>query len=155
MDEYEKSGVQTASPFHMMEDNLVKTQEIKPDLNTSGIRPLWIRALVKLDKVEAKTKGGIYLPEQTKDKEEELQVKGTLVAAGPNAFDEMKGVPPVPGDRVYVGRYAGSWIEGADGVRYRLINGRDIFAVIEQETPAATAYRQPVAAVCFGNRPEL
>jgi chaperonin GroES len=126
------------------------SEEFTSTINTSGIRVLWIRALVKLDKVEEKTQGGIFIPEQVKDKEEELQVKGTLIAVGPNAFDEMGGDPPRPGDRVYVGRYAGSWIYGADGERYRLINGRDIFAVIEQETPAATTYNRPVAASCFG-----
>ncbi len=125
--------------------------EMKLDIsiNTSGIRPLWIRALVKLDTVDEKTQGGIVIPEMVRDKEGETQVKGTLVAAGPNAFDEMKGDPPVPGDRVYVARYAGAWVVGADGERYKMVNGRDIFAVIEVETPTATNYGQAVAAVCF------
>lgn len=101
--------------------------------NTSGIQPCWLRVLVLPDKIEEKTAGGIYLPQDTQEKEELKQMWGTLIAHGGNAFDEFKGIIPQVGDRVLFGKYAGAMQVGKDGQRYRLVNGRDIIAVQEKE----------------------
>ena len=105
-------------------------QEVK---NTSGRKPTWIRALVLPDKVDEKAgeAGMIIKPIMVKEKEEMVQIDGTLIAIVGNAFDEMK--PPVPqvGDRISFAKYAGFHFDGADKQEYRLINGRDIFAILE------------------------
>ena len=106
--------------------------KIEP-LNTSGIEPTWIRALVLPDPVQEQTKGGIILAQVTKDREEMTQTKGTLIAIGGNAFDGMVGNIPDEGDRVYIGKYAGIRLLGADGKEYRMVNGRDIFGIITKE----------------------
>lgn len=101
--------------------------------NTSGRKPTWIRALVLPDKVDEKAgeAGLIIKPTMVKDKEEMVQIDGTLIAVGGNAFDGM--APPIPqvGDRVSFAKYAGFYFEGKDRQEYRMINGRDIFAILE------------------------
>ena len=100
-------------------------------VNPSGIDPTWIRVLVRLDEVEEVTAGGIVLPQIVKEREELKQVKATMIAVGGNAFDDFKGAVPQPGDRVYVGRYAGARVIGEDGIEYRMVNGRDVFGIIK------------------------
>ena len=52
-----------------------------------------------------------------------------LVAIGGNAFEDWKGDLPQVGDRVVVAKYAGlNYVD--DGATYRIINDKDIAAVI-------------------------
>ena len=101
--------------------------------NESGICPVEFKVLVLLDKVEEKTDGGIYLPEQTREKEEWASQRGTLIAVGGNAFEDWKGAIPKPGDRVYAARYAGSNVDGKDGKTYQLMNDKELAAIITEE----------------------
>ena len=104
--------------------------------NPSGIMPTEYKCLVKPDKVEEKTKGGIIVPQTQRDRDQHAVTTGTLVASSVFAFtfeDGGKGYAPQPGDRVVYGKYLGSEIEGKDGETYRLINDRDISAVLEPD----------------------
>jgi len=102
--------------------------------NTSGVRPLDNRVLVKPDNVETVTKGGIILVDT--EKEQMAQVRGTLIAAGVNAWAEAAAtspefVTPSPGTRVLIAKYGGIVIDGEDGEKYRIMNDLDITAVLE------------------------
>lgn len=103
--------------------------------NTSGVRPLDNRVLVKPDNVENKTAGGIYLPDDHTDKQQMAQIRATLVAAGVNAWAEAKVSPdfeaPAPGSRVLIAKYGGIVIDGDDGEKYRIMNDEDITAILE------------------------
>lgn len=103
--------------------------------NTSGVAPLDQRVLVKPDPVEERTKGGIILAAQTLEQQEYATVKGTLVAAGVNAWAEAKAargfIPPLPGDRVMIAKYGGVVIDGDDGEKYRILNDEDVVAILE------------------------
>lgn len=105
-------------------------------MNNSGIVPLDVRVLVKPDKVEEKTKGGIILPDQHKDQQKWATVKGTLVAVGTNAWIEASAsngfIPPKPGARVLFAKYGGVNLEGTDGDEYRIMNDEDIVAKLEE-----------------------
>ena len=105
-------------------------------MNTSGIEPLDVRVLVRPDKVEEVTKGGIILAPTITEKEQFATVKATLVAAGVNAFAEAKANPaftaPGPGDRVMIAKYGGVNIKGDDGEDYRLMNDDDIVARLKE-----------------------
>lgn len=102
--------------------------------NTSGYTPVDVRILVKPDKAQEMSKGGVYIPQTAQEKEKYATIKATLVAAGPNAFSEWGFTNGVdPGRRIIVAQYAGSNVKGADGEDYRLMNDEDVVAIIEVE----------------------
>lgn len=98
-------------------------------MNESGVYPVEYKVLIKPEVVENKTSGGLYLPDQTKDKDQMAQVKGVLVAIGGNAFEDWQAAPEI-GDKVYFAKYAGYVIKGEDGEEYRLANDKDVAAII-------------------------
>lgn len=100
--------------------------------NPSGVRPVDLRVLVKPDPVEETTKGGILLPDSTKDRAKYAGTKATLIAVGDNAFREWgdKALKPVPGDRVLFAQYSGAEHVTPNGERYIVMNDADLLAVI-------------------------
>jgi chaperonin GroES len=112
-------------------------------MNQSGLIPLEFFVVVELDPTEEKTKGGIILPSQTTDKDKLATQEGTLVAVSPHAFSyaewraDMR--KPEVGERVLFKRYAGSLHERETGGAkrsYRLLNDKDVIAIVEPEAPA-------------------
>ena len=106
--------------------------------NESGIYPQEYNCLVKPREVHEKTEGGLYLPDDVKQKDANAQTKGVLVAVSPMAFanpDRPEGSrTPTSGDTVSYARYAGatSRIMGRDGVEYIILKDIDITAIIEE-----------------------
>ena len=104
--------------------------------NPSGIRPTEYKVLVSPIKVDEKTKGGIILPDETKERDQFAQMQGILVAMSPLAFtyadkDEWGDAEkPKPGDKVMFARYAGAAVKGMDGADYRIISDKDVSAVL-------------------------
>ncbi len=101
--------------------------------NESGILPTEYKVLISPVEVDQKTRGGIIIPDETKDRDQFAQMKGTLVAVSPLAFtydDWKNGSPPKPGDTVLFAKYAGAVVDGKDGKKYRLTNDKDIAAVL-------------------------
>jgi len=100
------------------------------DINQSGIIPTGGHLLVYPDKVEEKTAGGIFLPQETRDKEQQAATIGTLVAIGPGAWADIDdGFAWADiGDKVSYAKYAGVSMKGQDGEFYVLINDNDILA---------------------------
>ena len=47
--------------------------------------PAGHRVLVRPERVEEKTRGGLYVPEHTRERQQAASIRGELVAAGPNA----------------------------------------------------------------------
>lgn len=100
--------------------------------NTSGITPVDLRVLVKPDKVEEKTSGGLYKPDSTIEREKYAGTRATLVAHGPNAFIEWgTGNGIKPGARVHYAQYSGARIKGEDGEDYVVMNDKDLTCIIE------------------------
>lgn len=98
-------------------------------MNSSGIQPLEYNVLVLPKEVEAKTAGGVLLPDDTKEKEQFGQMEGRLVAVSPLAFnfDEMPpGMRPQPGAHVIFYRYEATEIKGRDGKMYWLMKDKAI-----------------------------
>jgi chaperonin GroES len=105
--------------------------------NPSRIQPTEFKVLVHPKEVDEKTTGGIIIPEQSKEREQYAQQEGELIAVSPLAFtyqdwptDNVTGYPRV-GDTVLFAKYSGAKVTGMDGVEYRLVNDKDIGAVIE------------------------
>lgn len=104
--------------------------------NESGIYPIEYKALIRVSKVEEKTEGGIIIPDVSKDREQFAQMQGELVALSPKAFSYEdwgadKDVLPKPGDRVLFAKFAGVDVRGKDGASYRIVNDKDIAAVLK------------------------
>jgi chaperonin GroES len=93
------------------------------------MRPLHDRILVKRVEEEAKTKGGIIIPDTAKEKPQEAKV--VAVGSG-RVTDEGKRVAPEvkKGDRVLFGKYSGSEVQ-IDGEEHLIIREEDVLAIIE------------------------
>lgn len=99
-------------------------------LNTSGIEPLEYKVLVLPEKVEEKTKGGILLPDEIKERDQHAAMQGRVIAISPTAFNfDEKAPRPAVGEAVIFARYSGVTIKGSDGQDYRLMNDKDIAGV--------------------------
>lgn len=103
--------------------------------NDSGIHPMEYNVLVLPQEVENKTKGGLYLADETVEKDSFSRMEGDLVAVSPLAFNfddwpEGARVPQV-GDRVLFSKYNATEILGRDGMKYWIMKDRSIAAVVE------------------------
>jgi chaperonin GroES len=94
------------------------------------IRPLSDKVLVERVEAEAKTAGGIVLPDTAKEKPQ----RGKIVAVGEGRLLEdgtRKQVQVKKGDLVLFTSYAGTEIK-VDGKEYLIMDESDIMAVIEK-----------------------
>ena len=92
-------------------------------------RPLHDRVVVKRIDAEAKTKGGIIIPDTAKEKPQE----GEVIAVGPGARDDSGKIHPLDvaaGDRVLFGKWSGSEIK-LDGQDLLIMKESDILGVLE------------------------
>ena len=91
-------------------------------------RPLHDRVVVKRIDAEAKTKGGIIIPDTVKEKPQE----GEVVAVGPGGRDESGKLVPVevkPGNRVLFGKWSGTEVK-LDGEELLIMKESDIMGVL-------------------------
>ena len=92
------------------------------------VKPLQDRVLIKRVEEEAKTKGGIIIPDSAKEKPQE----GLVVAVGPGKVTDAgnRVAPEVKaGDRILFGKYSGTEIK-VDGVEHLILREDDILAVV-------------------------
>jgi chaperonin GroES len=100
-------------------------------MNHSGITPLDLRVLIEIEEVAAMTKGGVLLPDTTRDAEKYASSRAKVLEVGQNAFKEWAGERvPSAGDKVLIAKYAGVNVKGNDGKEYRICNDEDIMAVL-------------------------
>jgi len=124
-------------------------------MNKSGIFPKGDRILVKPDKIEEKTEGGIIIPESELEKHQLAHITGVLVDVGPDAWchtvktvnrvvdGEMRVVEKTTtgysepfaavGERVSFARHSGLPTIGADGEEYRILNDTDVTATLSDD----------------------
>ncbi|MDP3746404.1 MAG: co-chaperone GroES [Phenylobacterium sp.] len=102
-----------------------------------AFRPLADRVVIKRIEEEARTKGGIIIPDTAKEKPQE----GEVVAVGPGARDEDGKRVPVDvkaGDRILFGKWSGSEVK-IDGEDLLIMKESDILGVIEPVPAQAKA----------------
>ena len=94
-----------------------------------AFRPLGDRVLIKRVEEEAKTKGGIIIPDTAKEKPQE----GEVLAVGPGARDEKSGARIVPdvkvGDRILFGKWSGTEVK-IDGEDLIIMKESDILGIV-------------------------
>ena len=88
------------------------------------VRPLADRVLVKLEKNEAKTAGGIIIPDTAQEKTQQ----GSVIAVGTGT--EKDPITVKTGDKVMYDKYAGTQVK-IDGEEYLIVRMSDIIAIVE------------------------
>ena len=94
------------------------------------IRPLQDRVIVKRLEEEAKTKGGIIIPDTAKEK----PVEGIVVAVGRGKTAEdghLIKLDVKAGDKILFGKYSGTEVK-IDGVEHLIMREDDILGIIEK-----------------------
>jgi chaperonin GroES len=95
-------------------------------------RPLQDRVLIRRIEPEAKSAGGIFIPDTVQEK----PMEGEVVAVGPGARDESGKLVPldvVAGDRVLFGKWSGTEIK-LNGEDLMIMKESDIMGVVPQTT---------------------
>ncbi|UIK08405.1 co-chaperone GroES [Neorhizobium galegae] len=98
-------------------------------MNNTNFRPLHDRVVVRRIEAEAKTKGGIIIPDTAKEKPQE----GEIVAVGTGARDESGKIVPLDvkaGDRILFGKWSGTEIK---------FNGEDLLIMKEADVMGVIA----------------
>lgn len=93
------------------------------------LRPLHDRVIVKRLEEEAKSSGGIIIPDTAKEKPQE----GKVIAVGKGKILDNGKVSPMAvkkGDRILFGKYSGTDIK-IDGEEHLIMREDDILAIVE------------------------
>ncbi|MBL7215394.1 MAG: co-chaperone GroES [Phycisphaerae bacterium] len=94
------------------------------------LNPLEDRVVVKPQEAEAKTAGGIVLPDSAKEK----PLMGKVISVGPGKMLDSgnRGAMSVKkNDVVLYGKYGGSDVE-VDGVEYKILRESEILGIVEK-----------------------
>ncbi|MCY4590332.1 MAG: co-chaperone GroES [Alphaproteobacteria bacterium] len=105
------------------------------------LRPLQDRVLIRPVEPEARTSGGIIIPDTAQEK----PMEGEVVAAGPGARDAngaLHALEVRAGDRVLFGKWSGSEVK-LDDATLMIMKESDIMGVVER---AATKSKAAKAA---------
>jgi chaperonin GroES len=100
-------------------------------------RPLHDRVAVKRIEAEAKTAGGIIIPDTVQEKPQQ----GEIIAVGPGGRDEAGKLIPIDvkaGDRILFGKWSGTEVK-IDGVEYLIMKESDIMGVLVETNAHAKA----------------
>ena len=93
-----------------------------------AFRPLHDRVLVRRIEAEAKTAGGIIIPDTAKEKPQE----GEVVAVGTGARNDSGQVTPLEvkaGDRILFGKWSGTEVK-VDGEDLIIMKESDILGIV-------------------------
>ena len=97
-------------------------------------QPTGWRLVVLPFKMKEKTKGGIFLGQDTLERQQVGSNCGLVLEMGPHCYDDKKRYPEGPwckkGDWVIFAKYAGSRIQ-IDGGEVRLLNDDEVLAKID------------------------
>ena len=91
-------------------------------------RPLHDRVVIERIDAEAKSAGGIIIPDTAKEKPQQ----GKVIAVGPGGRDESGKLIPIDvrvGDRILFGKWSGTEVK-IDGREYLIMNENDIMGVL-------------------------
>lgn len=100
-------------------------------------RPLRDRVLIRRIDPEAKTSGGVVIPDTAKEK----PMEGEIVAVGPGARSEQGAVHPLSvkvGDRVLFGKWSGTEIK-LDAEELMIMPESDLMGVIDKSATKKAA----------------
>jgi chaperonin GroES len=115
------------------EDGSLAVDSLQETVRNRIPKPTGWRIVLLPYKGAEKTKGGIVLADQTREKQQITTVCAYVLAVGPLAYKDTVKFPEgawcKEGDWIIFGRYAGARI-GLDGGEVRIINDDEVLAVI-------------------------
>jgi chaperonin GroES len=94
-------------------------------------RPLHDRVVLERIDAEAKTAGGIIVPDTAQEKPQQ----GEVIAVGPGTRDDSGKLIPldvIVGDRVLFGKWSGTEVK-IDGAEYLIMQESDIMGVLTEQ----------------------
>lgn len=96
------------------------------------LRPLYDKVVVRKEKQDQVTEGGIHLPESVVGEKETIAVivavgEGRLTSRGDTIALRVE-----PGQRVVIGNFVGTDVNLGDDEKYTLIREDDILGVLEE-----------------------
>ena len=94
-------------------------------------RPLHDRVVLERIDAEAKTAGGIIVPDTAQEKPQQ----GEVIAVGPGTRDDFGKLIPLDlkvGDRVLFGKWSGTEVK-IDGAEYLIMQESDIMGVLTEQ----------------------
>ncbi len=103
-------------------------QKIERGVQPMGFRPLHDRVLVRRVEAEAKTAGGIIIPDTAQEKPQE----GEVVSVGTGARDDDGKVTPLDvkaGDKILFGKWSGTEVK-IDGEDLIIMKESDILGIV-------------------------
>ena len=101
--------------------------------NPSGLEPRGVAVLVKGHEPERKG-GKIVIPDNVQGRMSMVDNRVVVIAIGANAWHDEPSPRAKVGEKVLITKFAGFMAKGNDGERYRLVNDRDIFCAITEES---------------------
>ena len=114
-------------------ENSKDPSKLEPSVLDRLPQPTGYRVLVIPYYVSEKTKGGVFIPDATRDRESFATVVSYVVKLGPDAYKDSDKFPNgaycSEKEWVLMGRYAGSRFK-VDGLELRIINDDNIIAKI-------------------------
>jgi chaperonin GroES len=93
-----------------------------------NVKPLADRVIVEPLEAAEKTAGGLYIPDNAKEKPQ----KGRIVAAGPGKLSDAGSLMKMEvkaGDTILYGKYSGTEVT-VEGKEYLIMRESDVLAVI-------------------------
>jgi len=93
-----------------------------------SVKPLADRVLVEALEAAEKTAGGLYIPDNAKEKPQ----KGKIIAVGPGKTSDTGAVLKLEvkvGDTVLYGKYSGTEVN-VDGKDYLIMRESDLLAIL-------------------------
>ena len=100
---------------------ILEVQKLNVWRNKMKVKPLADRVMVKLEKSETKSTGGIIIPDTAQEKTQQ----GLVVEVG----DDKEVIKVKPGQKVMYDKYAGTQIK-IDGEEHLILKMSDIIAVV-------------------------
>lgn len=93
-------------------------------------QPVGYRVLIRPRGVIEKTKGGIYLTDNSKETQSYMNSVGQVIAMGPECYSDRKAPWCKVGDWVVFGRYAGAKVS-VQKVKMVIINDDEVLATLD------------------------
>ena len=124
-----------------MSSDIAMSGEV-PKLSDDAPIPVGYKMLVAPIKVDNKTKSGLYIPDETADRESIATIVALVIKQGPDCYKDQTRFPSGPyckdGDFIILKSYSGTRINVGE-CEVRLINDDSVEAVINDPRSVARA----------------
>jgi chaperonin GroES len=114
------------------------------------LRPLQDRVLIRRVEPEAKTAGGIFIPDTAQEK----PMEGEVIAVGPGTRDDAGRLHPLnvkPGDRVLAGKWSGTEVK-LDGEDLMIMKEADLIGLVDHPPAKERRVTRENTHGCQGNQ---